>query len=63
MAEGLTLVDKVVSSGLFHGYKVGDNLDYSVVQFADNTILTGKAPWGNLWSITSILRSFDLYPV
>lgn len=39
---------------------VNDNSRYSLVQFADDTILIGKPSWNNLWGLKSILRSFEL---
>lgn len=61
VAEGLlALVAKAVDIDSFSGFKVGDNLLYSIVQLADDTILLGQATWDNLWSIKTILRSFEL---
>lgn len=61
VAEGQSaLVKRVVSLGSFSGYKVGDSLHYSIVQFVDDTILIGQATRANLWSNKSILRSFEL---
>lgn len=63
VAEGLAgLVSKAMDIRAFSGYKVGDHLHFSILQFADDTILMGKATWDNLWSIKTILRSFELVP-
>ncbi|CAJ2628008.1 unnamed protein product [Trifolium pratense] len=60
-AEGLTgMMQKAVGIGVFHGYKVSDDLLFHTLQFADDTILIGKGNWDNLWSIKTVLRSFEL---
>lgn len=61
VAEGLArLVDKAVGVGVFEGFVINENLSYSLVQFADDTVLIGKPSWNNLWGLKSILRSFEL---
>ncbi|CAJ2661734.1 unnamed protein product [Trifolium pratense] len=60
-AEGLTgIIKRAVELGLYRGYKVSDNIQFNVLQFADDTIFVGEDNWDNLWSIKSILRSFEL---
>ncbi|PNX97198.1 cysteine-rich receptor-like protein kinase, partial [Trifolium pratense] len=60
-AEGLTgLVKKAVDIGNFHGFKINDNLQFQILQFADDTMLIGKGSWDNVWTIKSILRGFEL---
>jgi hypothetical protein len=51
---------KAVDSNLFHGYKVSENILFHSLQFADDTILVGEGNWNNLWTIKTILRSFEL---
>jgi hypothetical protein len=61
VAEGLTgLMCKAVSNNAFHGYKVGNNVMFHTLQFADDTIITGEDTWDNLWLIKTVLRSFEL---
>ncbi|PNX59439.1 cysteine-rich receptor-like protein kinase, partial [Trifolium pratense] len=60
-AEGLTrMMQKAVGNGIFHGYKISDELLFHTLQFADDTILIGEGNWDNLWSIKIVLRSFEL---
>jgi hypothetical protein len=61
VVEGLSaLMKKAVDSNLFHGYKVSDNMKFHSLQFADDTILVGEGNWDNLWTIKTVLRSFEL---
>ncbi|CAJ2634610.1 unnamed protein product [Trifolium pratense] len=61
VAEGLTgLMNKAVATGLFHGYKVSNTILFHTLQFADDTIIVGEGNWDNLWSIKTVLRSFEL---
>ncbi|CAJ2641645.1 unnamed protein product [Trifolium pratense] len=60
-AEGLTrLMQKAVDNSSFHGFKVRDDLHFHTLQFADDTVLIGEGNWDNLWSIKTVLRSFEL---
>ncbi|GAU32181.1 hypothetical protein TSUD_68520 [Trifolium subterraneum] len=61
VAEGLTvLMRSAVDSNLFHGYKVSNNISFHTFQFADDTIIVGEDNWDNLWTIKTVLRSFEL---
>jgi hypothetical protein len=61
VVEGLSaLMKKAIDSNLFHGYKVSDNIKFHSLQFADDTILVGEGNWDNLWTIKTVLRSFEL---
>jgi hypothetical protein len=40
--------------------KVHDNLQFQILQFADDTILVGGGSWANVWTIKTILRGFEL---
>jgi hypothetical protein len=44
----------------YKGFKVSDNVQINILQFADDTILVGEDIRANLWCIKSILRSFEL---
>ena len=60
-AEGLTgLARNAVDLGEFKEFKVAENVNFHILQFADDTILVGEGTWENLWSIKSILRGFEL---
>jgi hypothetical protein len=61
VVEGLSaLMKKAVDNNLFHGYKVSDNIMFHSLQFADDTILVDEGNWDNLWTIKTVLRSFEL---
>ncbi|CAJ2637732.1 unnamed protein product [Trifolium pratense] len=60
-AEGLTgMVNKAVDIGQFVGFKVDDSIRFQILQFADDTVLLGKASWDNVRTIKTILRGFEL---
>ncbi|GAU51457.1 hypothetical protein TSUD_413540, partial [Trifolium subterraneum] len=65
-ASFLTLVpkkdhpQKAVDNGNYHGFKVRDDLQFHTLQFADDTVLVGEGNWENLWSLKTVLRSFEL---
>ncbi|GAU25113.1 hypothetical protein TSUD_274020 [Trifolium subterraneum] len=61
VAEGLSgLMRRAVDSGLFHGYKVSNNMSFHTLQFADDTIIVGEDNSDNLWTIKTVLRSFEI---
>jgi hypothetical protein len=61
VAEGLTgLMGKVVENNVFHGYKVSNSIFFHTLQFADDTIIMGEGNWDNLWTIKTVLRSFEI---
>ncbi|KAK2427031.1 SKP1 protein 1B [Trifolium repens] len=51
---------KAVENNVFHGYKVSDSILFHTLQFADDTIIMGEGNWDNLWTIKTILRSFEI---
>ncbi|GAU19703.1 hypothetical protein TSUD_78280 [Trifolium subterraneum] len=54
------MMNKAVEKGKFRGYKINDNLHFSLLQFADDTIISGGGSWENIWTIKSLLRGFEL---
>ncbi|GAU47110.1 hypothetical protein TSUD_403430 [Trifolium subterraneum] len=61
VAEGLTgLMRTAVDNGMFQGYKVGNNISFNTFQFADDTIFVGEGNWENIWTIKTVLRSFEI---
>jgi len=62
VAEALTgLVREACSKNLFRGFKVGsNNVDISILQYADDTIFFGEASMENVRALKAILRSFEL---
>jgi hypothetical protein len=61
VAEGLTgLMSKAVDNSLFNGYKVSNSILFHTLLFADNTIIVGEGNLDNLWTIKTMLRSFEI---
>ncbi|GKV33229.1 hypothetical protein SLEP1_g41758 [Rubroshorea leprosula] len=60
IAEGLHgLVKKAELEGLLHGIDVGSKgLNISLLQFADDTLISGKANGENIFTVKTILREF-----
>jgi hypothetical protein len=51
---------KAVEGCLFRGYTVSNNILFHTLQFADDTIIVGEGNWDNMWTIKTVLRSFEL---
>ncbi|GKV25593.1 hypothetical protein SLEP1_g35004 [Rubroshorea leprosula] len=62
IAEGINgLVSKAVEKGLLEGVEVGGKgFKITHLQYADDTLLFGTATEGNVWTMKSILRTFEL---
>ncbi|GAU42670.1 hypothetical protein TSUD_106440 [Trifolium subterraneum] len=61
VAEGLTgLMRKAVELGKFKEYRINNNIQFQILQFAVDTILMGEGIWDNIWIIKTLLRSFEL---
>ncbi|KAK2374976.1 hypothetical protein QL285_075902 [Trifolium repens] len=61
VAEGLPgLMSTAVDNSLFNGYKVSNSILFHTLQFADNTIIVGEGNLDNLWTIKTMLRSFEI---
>ncbi|GLT40917.1 hypothetical protein SLA2020_150140 [Shorea laevis] len=62
IGEGLNgLIHKAVLEGLFRGVEVGRRgLAVTLLQFADDTIIMGKADTENIFMVKTILRWFEL---
>jgi hypothetical protein len=54
------MMKRVVDIGKFKGYEISPNIRFQMLQFADDTILMGESSWENLWTIKTLLRSFEL---
>ncbi|XP_058726699.1 uncharacterized protein LOC131598080 [Vicia villosa] len=46
--------------GLYKGFKIKEVVEYSLLQFADDTILFGDGSWHNLWTLKAMLRGFEM---
>ncbi|GKV53298.1 hypothetical protein SLEP1_g59830, partial [Rubroshorea leprosula] len=62
VAESLNgIISSAINHGLFDGIDIGSKgLKVSHLQFADDSILFGKAGEDNIWATKSILRIFEL---
>ncbi|GKV04880.1 hypothetical protein SLEP1_g16977 [Rubroshorea leprosula] len=62
VAEGLNgIISSAINHGLFDGIDIGSRgLKMSHLQFADDSILFGKAVEDNIWAAKSIMRIFEL---
>lgn len=59
--EGLVgLVRNTVEFGPYKPLQVNNEVSFSSLQFADNTIMAGETTWENIWSIKAILWGFEL---
>ncbi|GKU94304.1 hypothetical protein SLEP1_g7819 [Rubroshorea leprosula] len=55
------IISSVVSLGLFKGIEIGHNgMNVSHLQFADDTIVFGRASEENIWAVKSIIRIFEM---
>lgn len=54
------LVHSAVEKGLFKGLKVGEEFQYSILQYANDSILVGEAIHDNLWAIKETFKGFEL---
>ncbi|GKU96029.1 hypothetical protein SLEP1_g9310 [Rubroshorea leprosula] len=58
---GMTKGLRQVKQGLFEGVKIGNGeLKLSHLQFADDTLIMGKATKENIWVVKCIMRCFEL---
>lgn len=63
MVEGLNgLMKKVMQINQFSGVKIGskNEVEVSILQFADDTLLLGEASVQNVTTMKSVLRLFEL---
>ena len=62
VAEALNgLMREAVQKNIFRGFLVGtNNVEVSILQYADDTIFFGEASMENVKAIKDILRSFEL---
>ncbi|GKV38927.1 hypothetical protein SLEP1_g46780 [Rubroshorea leprosula] len=62
IAEGLQgLVQRAVKEGMLHGIEIGKKgLSVSLLQFADDTIIMGRADTENIRMVKDILKWFEL---
>lgn len=54
------MVRKVVESGIFESYKVNEDIEASLLQFGDDTMVVGSGCWKNFWGIKVKFRGFEL---
>jgi hypothetical protein len=61
VAEGLAgMMRRAVEIGKFKDFHLNHNIQFQILQFADDTIFMGESSWENIWTIKSLLRGFEL---
>lgn len=45
---------------LFKGMKVGEEFQYSILQYTDDSVMVGQVTHDSLWAIKAIFRGFEL---
>lgn len=61
VVEGLEgMVRHASSVRLYSSFKVSNEVEYSILQFANDTILFGDGSWTNLWTLKALLRGFEM---
>lgn len=53
-------MSSAVVCGRYSGFDFNDNNSFSILQFAYDMLIIGKATFDNLWAIKAILRSFEM---
>jgi hypothetical protein len=57
VAEGLAeMMKRAVAIGKFKGFRLNHNIQFQILQFADDTIILGEGSWENVWAVKSLLR-------
>lgn len=60
-SEGLgILMDRAVEEGIFSGFVFDHQCSLLHLQYADDTILVGKASFDNLWVVKDVVRYFEM---
>ncbi|XP_058788489.1 uncharacterized protein LOC131662655 [Vicia villosa] len=63
-AEGLAgLVREASSRGWYKGFRISNEVEYSLLQFADDTIMIGDGSTSNLWTLKAIFRGFEMVEI
>lgn len=61
VTEGLAgIMRQAIDKGLYKGFKLNDSVEYSLLQFADDTIIFGDGSWSNLSTLKDLLRGFEI---
>lgn len=59
--EGLAgLMRNAISGTIFHPFKFSDDIQFSLLQFADDTMIIGYANRDNIVAVKVLLRGFKL---
>lgn len=61
VAEGFaSMTRKSVSNGFYNSFQLSNEVEYNLLQFADDTILFGDGSWKNIWTIKALMRGFEM---
>lgn len=55
-----SLMNKAVDKGEFRGFKINEEEEVNLLQFADDTIMLAKGSYENIWCMKAILRGFEM---
>lgn len=59
--EGLArMVRQTLIGGLYNGFKLSNVVEYSLQQFANDTILFRDGSWSDLWALKALLRGYEM---
>ncbi|CAK8573052.1 unnamed protein product [Lathyrus sativus] len=54
------LVKRACQVGSLDAFKINDDDEFSLLQYADDTILIGQGSWSNLWAMKAIIMGFEM---
>ncbi|XP_058726932.1 uncharacterized protein LOC131598334 [Vicia villosa] len=61
VAEGLAeLVRREVNRGSYNGFRISEEVEYTLLHFADDTLMIGDGSLDNLWALKAIFRGFEM---
>ncbi|XP_058783484.1 uncharacterized protein LOC131658170 [Vicia villosa] len=61
VTEGLAgMVRQVIHGGLYNGFKISNKVEYSLLQFAYDTILIEDGSSTNMWALKALVRGFEM---
>lgn len=56
------MVKQAVAGGLYEGFNISNNVEYSLLHLADDTLMIGDGSMSNLWALKALFRGFEMMP-
>ncbi|KAI5402927.1 hypothetical protein KIW84_050501 [Lathyrus oleraceus] len=56
------LVKNLILKGDFQPFRFNEDIQYEILEFANDPLIIGEGIWSNLWSIKGFSRGFELVP-